>query len=206
MIEIGRFGITIEDFENVFGKEITSNGPILDSWWQVHVHTNRKIRFTFRISNLLSAKTDNIEPNFDVIILSWYKTHKLSTYGSLFWSRKVFEGVHSHVMGSLHFSIKIGAKSEFRTIEKWTKIGLKHVIINFEEKIEWTKIGFSKQAHHVRMNSSKHFSGPKKGPPRTSVMDLDLGLPRSLWTNPLCDPKPNQYVMSIKFSSGKALS
>ena len=105
MIEIGRFGITIEDFENGFGKEITSNGPILDSWWQVHVHTNRKIRFTFRISNLLSAKTDNIEPNFDVIILSWYKTHKLSTYGSLFWSRKVFEGVHSHVMGSLHSSI-----------------------------------------------------------------------------------------------------
>ena len=31
MIEIGRFGITIEDFENGFGKEITSNGPILDS-------------------------------------------------------------------------------------------------------------------------------------------------------------------------------
>ena len=55
MIEIGRFGIW--DFENVFGKEITSNGPILDSWWQVHVHTNRKIRFTFRISNLLSVKT-----------------------------------------------------------------------------------------------------------------------------------------------------
>ena len=77
MIEIGRFGITIEDFENGFGKEITSNGPILDSWWQVHVHTNRKIRFTFRISNLLSVKTDNIEPNFDVIILSWPKTHKL---------------------------------------------------------------------------------------------------------------------------------
>ena len=29
VIEIGRFGI--EDFENGFGKEITSNGPILDS-------------------------------------------------------------------------------------------------------------------------------------------------------------------------------
>ena len=57
-----------------------------------------------------------------------------------------------------------------RTIEKWTKIGLGHVGINFEQKIEWAEIGFSRQAHHVEMNSFKHFSGPKKGLPcRTPI-------------------------------------
>ena len=28
----------------------------------------------------------------------------------------------------------------------------------------WTKIGYSKSAHHVKMNSFKHFTGPKKIP------------------------------------------
>ena len=41
------------------------------------------------------------------------------------------------------------------------------MIIIFDEKIEWSKIEFSKQVTHVRMNSFKHFSGAKKGPPRT---------------------------------------
>ena len=53
---------------------------------------------------------------------------------------------------------------EIRTIEMWTKIELGHVGINFEEKIGWAKIGSSKQAHHVKINSFKHFTGPKKGP------------------------------------------
>ena len=35
----------------------------------------------------------------------------------------------------------------------------------FEIKI-WTQIAFSKQIHHVRVNSFKHFSGPKSIPPR----------------------------------------
>ena len=58
------------------------------------------------------------------------------------------------------------AKLKIWSIEKWSKIGFGHVIIIFEKKIEWSKIGFSKQAHHVGMNSFKHFSGAKKGPPR----------------------------------------
>ena len=62
--------------------------------------------------------------------------------------------------------IEIGAKSEIRTFEKWSKIGFGHVLIIFEEKIDWSKIGFSEQAHHVGMDSFKHFSGVKKGPPR----------------------------------------
>ena len=60
--------------------------------------------------------------------------------------------------------IEIGAKLEIRTIEMWTKIELGHVGINFEEKIGWAKIGSSKQAHHVKINSFKHFTGPKKIP------------------------------------------
>ena len=31
--------------------------------------------------------------------------------------------------------------------------------------------GFSKQLHHVRMNSFKHFSGPEKGPPSSLIQD-----------------------------------
>ena len=38
----------------------------------------------------------------------------------------------------------------------------------FESKL--TKIGFSKQAHHVRRNSFKHFSGSKKELPRTTFI------------------------------------
>ena len=107
-----------------------------------------------------------------------------TTYaGNDFWSRKVFEGVRSHVMNMLrkcdfgpYFYYKFGPKSQIRTIEKWTKITFSRVIINFgplfnsknlrfwsrfETKI-WTKITFSNR--HVRMNSSKHFSGPKNQP------------------------------------------
>ena len=50
------------------------------------------------------------------------------------------------------------------------------MIIVFEEKIEWSKIGFSKPADHVGMNSFKHFSGAKKGPPRIrgDMDEIDL--------------------------------
>ena len=60
--------------------------------------------------------------------------------------------------------VKIGAKSEIRTVEKWSKIRFGHVIIIFGEKMERSKIGFSKQFHHVRIYSFKHFSGAKKDP------------------------------------------
>ena len=49
----------------------------------------------------------------------------------------------------------------------------------FEGRI-WTKIGLSRQVHHVRMNSFKHFSWPKKGPPRSYNYDHDL--PSIFWT------------------------
>ena len=48
--------------------------------------------------------------------------------------------------------------------QNWIKIGFGNEIMNDEEKIESTKIGFSNQVNHVRMNSSKHFSGPKRIP------------------------------------------
>ena len=41
----------------------------------------------------------------------------------------------------------------------------------FRREIEWTKIEFSKQVDHVRMNSFKYFSGPKRGPPRDLYSD-----------------------------------
>ena len=34
----------------------------------------------------------------------------------------------------------------------------------FRREIEWTKIGFSNQVHHLRMKSFKHFSGQKTDP------------------------------------------
>ena len=80
------------------------------------------------------------------------------------WLRKFDFGPHiffSKFMITCYFESKL---EQIRTIENWIKIGLGHVIINFEWKIEWTKIRFPEQAHHVRMNSFKHFSGPKKGP------------------------------------------
>ena len=79
------------------------------------------------------------------------------TRGSLFWSRKVFEGAHSHVMGLLR-------KSD---------IGPLNFLFEMYDK-KWTKIGFSKQANHVRMNSFKHFSGPKRDPRVVSHGKLSL--------------------------------
>ena len=49
--------------------------------------------------------------------------------------------------------------------------------IIFEEKIEWSKIGFSKQVHHVRMNSFKHFSCSKTGIPAYVYAGTDLPIP-----------------------------
>ena len=84
-----------------------------------------------------------------------------------------------------YFEMVIGAKSEIWTIEKWTKIGFGHVIIYFVEKIEWAKIGFSAQAHHVRMNSFKHFSGLKKGPPRNQPRKIVTKIPHSGLQRPI---------------------
>ena len=101
-----------------------------------------------------------------------------SDFGPFNFLFEIFDHVSKSVFGPLFNSsnfrfcsrfllrIEIGAKLEIRSIEKWSKIGFGHVIIIFEEEIEWSKIGFSKQAHHVVMNSFKHFSGAKKGPPR----------------------------------------
>ena len=68
-----------------------------------------------------------------------------------------------------------GAKSEIRSIEKWSKIGnskywkveqnrIRTRDHKFRRQIVWSKIGFSKKVHHVSMNSFKHFSWAKIGP------------------------------------------
>ena len=52
---------------------------------------------------------------------------------------------------------------------------------------KWTKIGFTNQVHHVRMNSYKHFYGPKRGPvykktecnawiPRSNILDRMISI------------------------------
>ena len=111
----------------------------------------------------------------------WY------TRGSLFCSGKVFEGVHSHVISLLRKSYFAPlnflfenydhmCKSEFGNSD--CKIGNSNYWkveqnrnwtcdYKFRREIVWSKIGFSNKVHHVRMNSFKHFSGAKKGPPRT---------------------------------------
>ena len=135
---------------------------------------------------------------------------------SIFWPRKVFEGVHSHVMNFLRicdfvpdFYFESGPKLQIQTIKKWAKIAFWHVIwiksanservkrffisklmimskyefgplfnssnlqfwIRFEIKT-WTKIAFSKQAHHVIMNSFIHFSGPRNRPQRAVIVTV----------------------------------
>ena len=40
--------------------------------------------------------------------------------------------------------VEIGPKSEIQTIEKWSKIGIGHVIINNEEKIKWSPLSGQK--------------------------------------------------------------
>ena len=63
----------------------------------------------------------------------------------------------------------------------------------FEIKI-WTKFTFSKQVHHVRMNSFKLFSGPKKRFPR-SVVPKEPYL--ELFTEE--ERKPSEAVLKEKF-------
>ena len=63
---------------------------------------------------------------------------------------------------SVRFRLEVRIWTNIRTIKKWIKIGFGLVIINFEEILNGPK-----SVHHVRMNSFKYFSGPKKGPTRT---------------------------------------
>ena len=122
-----------------------------------------------------------------------------------FWPTKFFFEIYDHVSKSdfgplLNGSnfrfwsrdllrIEIGAKSEIRSIEKWSKIGFCHLIIIFEEQIEWSKIGYSKKVHHVGMNSFKHFSGAKKGPPRNRFWFVNFNLARNLSSTTVLCPE-----------------
>ena len=87
-----------------------------------------------------------------------------SNFGSLFNSSK------SRFWSRFLLRIEIGPKWKIRIFESWTEIGVGHM--NHEGRhdhegrraIEWIKIEFSKQVHHLGLNSFIHFAGPKKGP------------------------------------------
>jgi len=78
-----------------------------------------------------SSSLSSIVTSF--IWLFWYIYSPLRknkfTRGSISWSKKVFEGVRSHVMNLFRkcdfgpdFYLGSGSKSQIRIIEKWTKI------------------------------------------------------------------------------------
>ena len=57
-----------------------------------------------------------------------------------------------------------GAKSEFRTIEKWSKIGIGHVITNFEEKLSGVKSDFRTTSITWKWTPSNTFPEQKRDP------------------------------------------
>ena len=62
--------------------------------------------------------------------------------------------------------MKVDQNWVFDQFESGPKVGLSHVMINFEEKLGWTKVE-SACICFTWLTSFTYFTGPKFGPPRT---------------------------------------
>ena len=91
-------------------------------------------------------------------------------------SKMSFRTIHGHVIDKLlensilihlHY-FELDQNWVFDQFENGSKVGLSHVMINFEEKLGWTKIE-STCICFTWLTSFTYFTGPKFGPPRTRV-------------------------------------
>ena len=103
-------------------------------------------------------------------ILTWWTCFEYSILVHFISLRNLWSRVQIRFWSTFQqseFWSRYGIKSESGSKSNYWKVDQNRIWTRdhkFRIETEWTKIESLKQVHHVRMNSSKHLSGPKRNP------------------------------------------